>query len=232
MGLVVGEGAPTAVLPQEGARVTRSTWPVSPEGLATVTPLGASLHSGYTLYPDPGFPAQSLEPLLGPSSGWSGGTPGVPSGAVPRAGLGGPRPGQAWVWLRPHWSRGRGGTGRRESARVCTLYSGLRLFKYLYPRCADLDLRSTWFENFSGQEARTRDWERELAARPLRMRNPQRPAPDDVTPGGRARRSPSSRQGSALGDLALWTAHAHARPRLCVCVSAVFRVLRRPPRSE
>ena len=54
--------------------------------------LGAGLHSGYILYPDPGFPAQSLEPLPGLSSGLTWGCCG---------------PGRASAWLGPHCSPGR-----------------------------------------------------------------------------------------------------------------------------
>lgn len=91
-------------------------------------PLGASLHSGYTLYPDPDCSVQAF---------------GAPPGSSPGLGWG-PRPGQAWVCL----SRGRGETGER--AGFSTLYSVLTLFKYLYPRCAGLDLCSPWFENRQG----------------------------------------------------------------------------------
>lgn len=149
MGPVVGGGAPTAVPPQEGARATWSTCSES---------RGAG--HGHHLSWEPACTQATLCTRTPDSLP----KPRAPSWAVPGAGLGGPRPGQAWVWLRPHWSRGRGGTGRRESARFCTLYSGLTLFKYLYPRCLGLDLCSTWFENVRGQESCTRCGEHELAA--------------------------------------------------------------------
>ena len=133
------------------------------------------------------------------------------------------------MWLRPHWSCGRGGTGRRESARFCTLYSELVLFKYLYPRCPGLDLCSTWFENVRGQEGRTRCGEHKLAAghciggirrAPRLMTSPGRAhAPFALRPPGVGARRPRAVDGACAFP-----------PRLCV--SAVLRALWRPLRYE
>lgn len=106
MGPMVGRGAPTAVPPQEGARATRSTWPVSPERPDMANPSAGSqpalrLH----FVPGPRIACPSLEPLPGSSPGLVWGDRGPD------------RPGCGW-------SRGRGETGRRELGfSLCTVYS-------------------------------------------------------------------------------------------------------------
>lgn len=81
---VAGGGTPGSAVLGSDSEATWSAWPVcEPRGAGHSHPslLGASLHSGYILYPDPGFPAQSLEPLPGLSSGlaWGCCGPGLAS---------------------------------------------------------------------------------------------------------------------------------------------------------
>ena len=97
MGPVVGRGAPTAVPPQEGARTTRSTCSVSPEGPDTAT-TSAGSQPAFRLHfvPGPRIPCPSLEALPGPSPGLVSGDrdpdrPGCGCGRTGAAGEAGPR---------------------------------------------------------------------------------------------------------------------------------------------